>query len=70
MFCYRDRSFCSSYAHGACVNHGCDRAMTDAEYAKAKRWHGLFDAFGEIPIAYVDFAPTCDAIIAPEGTSQ
>lgn len=70
MFVYQDKAFCSAYAADKCANHGCDRAFTAQESDNARQWWGKFDAFGEPPVQFVDFAPTCGELIAPDDGSK
>lgn len=43
MFGYRDRTYCSSYILGNCVNHNCNRAFTTQDREYAIKWWGNED---------------------------
>lgn len=55
MMCYRDRTYCSAYGD-TCINHNCDRAVTEAVHAAAVKWWGSNE---DAPIAYSDLSRVC-----------
>ena len=50
MIGYRDRSWCSRYNAGTCVNHNCNLAFTEQDKLYAIAWWGN----EEFPIWWVD----------------